>query len=298
MRQLPINEHKDPEEDGSYPTRLLIPATNFAQCYTKLAYNAIKAIFDDNDIQYDKHTIVQSSHLKCKLEKLELKADNSTITSLDIKDMYHLIRYKLVQKSIQHYSEAFGKEEMEVIEAALEMLKFSMGNTLVTFCERYCEYEVEDDPVMRALTVGGYNSGWYTDMVASYIIDLAKDHVSIASFFGIYRDDGNVLFEENRTCKELQKWLQALQVHMNKITDGDIQFTMDIWKPREDSRTIEDKKIMVIGDNNFPYLDMEMSYDANQNLKFGVHTKSGTKTGIPTLKARTPWPVKRQYPEA
>ena len=57
---------------------------------------------------------------------------------------------------------------MEVIDAALKMMKFSMGNALVTFREKYYEYGVEDDLVMRALTIGGYDSAWYADMVARY----------------------------------------------------------------------------------------------------------------------------------
>ena len=75
-------------------------------------------------------------------------------------------------------------------------------------------------------------------MVASYILGLAEDHFSMTQYFGIYRDDGNVVFEGNRTCEELQSWLHDLQDHVNTITDGDIQFTMDIWKPGEVSRIL------------------------------------------------------------
>ena len=86
--RLSIKDHKAPREDGTYPTRLLIPATNFTQCYAKFAYKAIKAIFEANKIQYAKHTIVQSTHLKCDLEKLNLRVDGNAICNLDIKDMY------------------------------------------------------------------------------------------------------------------------------------------------------------------------------------------------------------------
>ena len=164
---------------------------------------------------------------------------------------------------------------MEVVEAAFEMLKFSMGNTLVTFREKYYEYGVEDDPVMRALTIGGYDSAWYVNMVASYTLDLAKDHFSRTKFFGVYHNDGNVVFEGNRTSDKLQDWLHKLQDHVNIITDGNIQLTMEIWKPGEVSWTIEAKKIMIVGDSKFPYLDIDMSYDENKNLKFNDHPKPG-----------------------
>ena len=103
------------------------------QCYAKLAYKATKAIFHANNVQYDKHTIVQLTHLECDLEKLKLKVDGKEICNLDIKDMYPCVRYRLIRKAINHYSLTFTEEELEVIKAALEMLKFSMGNTLVTF---------------------------------------------------------------------------------------------------------------------------------------------------------------------
>ena len=54
---------------------------------------------------------------------------------------------------------------------------------------------------------------------------------------------------------------------------------MDIWKPVEESRTVEANKIKVVGDNNFPYLDMNMSFDENLDLSFGVNTRPGFQTG-------------------
>ena len=50
-------------------------------------------------------------------------------------------------------------------------------------------------PLERALTIGGYDSAWMADMVAGYILELAKDHFDLARYFGIYIDDGNVAFE-------------------------------------------------------------------------------------------------------
>ena len=63
---------------------------------------------------------------------------------------------------------------------------------------------------------------------------------------------------------------------MNRIVGSeDIQFTMDIWKPGQESRTIVPKRVKVIGTPTFPYLDMEMKLNEDQNLCFGVFTKPG-----------------------
>ena len=53
---------------------------------------------------------------------------------------------------------------------------------------------------------------------------------------------------------------------------GDQNFTMDIWKPGEASRTIV-PKVNVVETESFPYLDMKMEFDENPNLCFGVYTK-------------------------
>ena len=79
--RLLIKDHKD-RIDGKYPTRLLIPATNFTQCFAKISFLAIKAILGAYNINPMKRTIVQSSHLKMQLEKLNLKADGCHIRGL------------------------------------------------------------------------------------------------------------------------------------------------------------------------------------------------------------------------
>ena len=86
-------------------------------------------------------------------------------------------------------------------------------------------------------------------------------------FFGIYRDDGNVVFRGNRSSDEIKDWLFHFQELVNEEVGGnDIQFTMEICKPGEESRTIVPKRLKVVGAKTFPYLDMEMRFDESQNL--------------------------------
>ena len=57
---------------------------------------------------------------------------------------------------------------------------------------------------------------------------------------------------------------------------------MDVWKPGEESRTLVPKKLKVVGTKTFPYLDMQMEFDENQNqeLCFGVYTKPGFQSNV------------------
>eukprot|EP00957_Ditylum_brightwellii_P032150 2437722-Ditylum_brightwellii.AAC.1 len=44
-----LNEdHKDKEENGDYPTRLVIPATNFMAMFLKINYLGIEKVLDNN----------------------------------------------------------------------------------------------------------------------------------------------------------------------------------------------------------------------------------------------------------
>ena len=85
--KLLIKDHKKKTNDG-YPTRLIIPATNFTATFLKLGYLGLKAILDKVEILYNKFMITNLYNLKRKLEKLNLEEDKITLASLDIENMY------------------------------------------------------------------------------------------------------------------------------------------------------------------------------------------------------------------
>ena len=46
-----------------------------------------------------------------------------------------------------------------------------MSNTLLTFGDKYYEYGGSINPDRKGLTIGGYESAWLADLVASFILD-------------------------------------------------------------------------------------------------------------------------------
>ena len=208
-------------------------------------------------------------------EKLSLTLSNTTIASLDVEDMYPSIKYRLVLSAINFYSERFNEEEMQRIDAALEMLKFSMRNTIISFADKYYECGTSDDPMERGLTIGGYESAWLADLVARYVLGKAKDRFADTHYFGIYRDDGCVVFKGPRETEELTTWLEDFQREVNDITesDDDIVFTMSIWKPGGEKEVIPGGKIDVCVEPQLPYLDTELSWNEDQALCFECHSK-------------------------
>lgn len=96
----PIKDHKDPNEDGDFPTRIVVPAMNFTAGFPKLGFTGIEKIFDKNKIDHMKKTIIQASDLKQKLEKLKIVKNNSTIASLDIVSFYPSVQFHVIEKAV------------------------------------------------------------------------------------------------------------------------------------------------------------------------------------------------------
>ena len=42
------------------------------------------------------------------------------------------------------------------------------------------------------------------DMVAGYILELAKDHFDLARYFGIYRDNVNIVFDGYKSARSVE----------------------------------------------------------------------------------------------
>ncbi len=87
-----------------------------------------------------------------------------------------------------------------------DVLKFSMGNTIVSFRDKYYEYGVDINPDRWGLTIGSFESAFLADLEASYIFDklncILERHVQ---FVGTYHSDKIIVFQGNRS----NKWLRT-----------------------------------------------------------------------------------------
>lgn len=46
-----------------------------------------------------------------------------------------------------------------------------MGNTLITFVDKYYDYGGDIEGEKRGLTIGGYEAAWLADLVAAFILE-------------------------------------------------------------------------------------------------------------------------------
>ena len=70
--KLLIKDHKPLLEDGSYPSWMVVLATNFWCTFSEAGYKGIKSIFDARGINYGEKSIAQASDLKNQMENLNL----------------------------------------------------------------------------------------------------------------------------------------------------------------------------------------------------------------------------------
>ena len=121
--RLTIMDHKKKKANGGYPSRLLIPATNFTQGVAKLAFNVAKNVFDHNDVPTKKYIINRAQTLKRDVERIDrnatIKKNKDLFTFLDIENMYPSITFWQIKKAVRHYSETHVKDEGDL--AAIEI---------------------------------------------------------------------------------------------------------------------------------------------------------------------------------
>ena len=86
--KLLLKDHKTINEKGEFPTRLVIPSTNFTTTFSKIVYLGIKIFPDKGKVNYSRDSIVQASDLKERLEELGVKREEVTIVSVDEINIY------------------------------------------------------------------------------------------------------------------------------------------------------------------------------------------------------------------
>eukprot|EP00957_Ditylum_brightwellii_P158100 12034380-Ditylum_brightwellii.AAC.1 len=192
--QLLVKDHKEPNNNILFPTRLVIPATNFMATFSKLAYLGIKIVLDDK-VNYSRFTIIQALDLKERLEDLKVWRSDVTMMLLDIENMHPLVRLKLIQRSLTYYLHGLSKEDKTTINNCLDLVKIGICNMLVQCHGKYYAYKgaikgqvMGDEDV--ALAIGAYEVAFCADVVASHVFEMMEVMYMQMQYRGIYRDDG------------------------------------------------------------------------------------------------------------
>jgi hypothetical protein len=97
------------------------------------------------------------------LELLGLTSTNCTIVSMDAQDYCPSVHFRLVWKAVQYYSQTLSLDLQDTIDECLEMIRFGMKSTLITFQDRFFEYDGRRTLMIVDLQSAGMNLlGWRT----------------------------------------------------------------------------------------------------------------------------------------
>ena len=140
---------------GDFPTRLVIPATNFSATFEKVCYLWLKNILEKNEINYTQFTIFQESQVKEEWEVLNWKINEVKISSIDAVEMYPSIIFPLVKKAISYFTRNLPKSQQSTVKFCQKLMAFRMSSTLLTFEEKYFEYG-DKGIKQKGLEIGGY----------------------------------------------------------------------------------------------------------------------------------------------
>ena len=169
---------------------MVVPSKNFTSGFPHVGQRGIKEILDKNKINYSRKTIIKASDLKAKLEGLNINQATHSVISIDAVKMYPSVKFEMIERAVNYFLRNASDEDKKKAKECLEMVKFGMDNTFVTFEDKYWKYGGFLPVEEKGLTIGVFESAFFAYLVASYILEISEDHFEDSTYNGIYRDDG------------------------------------------------------------------------------------------------------------
>ena len=167
-------------------------------------------------------------------------------------------------------------EVKKTINLCLDLIQFGMSLTLISFDGEYYEYH-GGEREEQGLAIGGYESVFLVDLVASYLFEKSKIIFLPTIYHGIYLDDGLVVFKGKKKASEIKDWLEEFQQTANTAAGNrHLKFTAEIWTDGANSPTPEKEDwVQIVAKDKLPFLYMKMSWSPEGGLQFGVFRKKG-----------------------
>lgn len=186
--------------------------------------------------------------------------------------MYPSVTFSLKQRAITCYTHHLDLELQQKIANCLNLIKFGMSKTLLQFRGIYFEYIGGGNKDDKGLAIGGYESSFLADLVASFLLECTNkkffDHLTV--HHGIYCDYGLASFKGKISEDNILHWLGHFQTAINILTGGTfLQFTVVLWDVDGISKSV-DNKFKICTDTAFPGLDYGIGFNGGIGLDGGI----------------------------
>ena len=111
--------------------------------------------------------------------------------------MYPSIKLATIKEAVRFFARKITSEVKKTINLCLDLIQFGMSLTLISFGGEYYKYH-GGEREEQGLAIGGYDSAFLADLVASYLFEKASPIFRPTIYHGIYLDDGLVVFKVNK----------------------------------------------------------------------------------------------------
>jgi hypothetical protein len=83
--------------------------------------------------------------------------------------MYPSVKFNQIESAVNHFLRDAPQSKKDLAKRCLEMVKFGMSNTLIQSMGQYYEYGGSVDVEAKGLTIGGFESAFFADLVAAWL---------------------------------------------------------------------------------------------------------------------------------
>ena len=127
--------------------------------------------------------------------------------------MYTPIELSTIGKSVRFFAIKLTAATKKTINLLLELIRFGMSSTIIYFDGNYYEYHGEEREE-QGLAIGGYESAFLADLVASYHFEKSKANFHSTTYHKIYIYKRLVVFKGNKSAREIIYWLEGFPQHL------------------------------------------------------------------------------------
>ena len=190
--------------------------------------------------------------------------------------MYPSIKLATIRKAVRYFARKLTKDTKKTINLCLELIHLGMISILISFGCEYYEYH-GGEREEQGLAIGGYESAFLADLVASYLFEKSKLNFRPKIYHVIYQDDGLVVFKGKKKASDIKDCMEEFHQMVNKAeVNQHLQFTAEIWTNEANSPTPEkEDRVQTVTNDELPFLDMKMSWSPEGDLQFGVFREKG-----------------------
>ena len=115
------------------------------------------------------------------------------VVSVDCVNIYPSIKLATIRKAVRFFSRRLTAATKNKINLDLDLIRFGVSSTLISFEGGYYEYHGVDNKD-QGLAIWGYESAFLSNLVVSYLFEKSKNLLNRTTYQVIYCDRGLLVY--------------------------------------------------------------------------------------------------------